>query len=228
LIKCEIKCKSGESEIAEVFSMKIFNSIYQIKIGLFFLFLMMNFARNSIAANYYFDNVVDEQNGNRKRWDIEEDAKLVSLINEHGTKWRTISTQIPERNSRQCRERWHNYLAPGIKKEKLSQEEVKKVYKLQKILGHQWTAIAKQLPGRTASQIKNYWYAENRKLHREHHRSEMKSALTKNEICEDLVNACQIREQEQRKVSFCALVTVAEFYWQMEKEPIEQQILSSL
>jgi hypothetical protein len=51
----------------------------------------------------------------------EEDDRLSSLVRLHGTKtWAFISKQITGRNGKQCRERWHNHLSPGLKKVRLS------------------------------------------------------------------------------------------------------------
>ena len=46
------------------------------------------------------------------RFSNEEDKKLKELVNKHGDKdWIIISSYMPGRNSRQCRERWNNYLS---------------------------------------------------------------------------------------------------------------------
>ena len=51
----------------------------------------------------------------RKPWSVEEDAKLRSLVEEHGMQqWALIASNMPERNGKQCRERWHNQLDGGL------------------------------------------------------------------------------------------------------------------
>jgi hypothetical protein len=47
----------------------------------------------------------------RKPWSDEEDGRLRSLVKEHGTQqWAQIAQNMPGRNGKQCRERWHNQL----------------------------------------------------------------------------------------------------------------------
>ena len=56
-----------------------------------------NWKHNTEAENY------------RKPWSDEEDGRLRSLVKEHGTQqWAKIAQNMPGRNGKQCRERWHN------------------------------------------------------------------------------------------------------------------------
>lgn len=50
-------------------------------------------------------------------WLLAEDNQLRELIEQHGTgNWTNIAEFLPGRSGKQCRERWHNHLNPGIKK----------------------------------------------------------------------------------------------------------------
>ena len=50
-------------------------------------------------------------------WLLTEDNELRELIDQHGTgNWTNIAEFLPGRSGKQCRERWHNHLNPGIKK----------------------------------------------------------------------------------------------------------------
>jgi hypothetical protein len=63
---------------------------------------------------------------------------------------------------RQCR--WHNQLKPGIDNDKeWSEEEEQVLFKAQEELGNKWALIARELPGRTDNNIKNYFYSTLRK-----------------------------------------------------------------
>ena len=55
-----------------------------------------------------------------RSWTLEEDAILRQAIHSssHGD-WGAVSELVPDRNSKQCRERWLNHLAPGISKDKV-------------------------------------------------------------------------------------------------------------
>jgi hypothetical protein len=48
------------------------------------------------------------------------------LVAEMGArKWAHIAQQLPRRNGKQCRERWHNHLDPSIRREEWTAEEVR-------------------------------------------------------------------------------------------------------
>mmetsp|Transcript_17881 Transcript_17881/g.17859 ORF Transcript_17881/g.17859 Transcript_17881/m.17859 type:complete len:90 (+) Transcript_17881:93-362(+) len=64
--------------------------------------------------------------GNLKHpWTKKEDDIVISLLNtESSKKWtiiakainKQIHNEVPVRNGKQCRERWHNHLNPKLKK----------------------------------------------------------------------------------------------------------------
>lgn len=60
--------------------------------------------------------------------------------------------------------RWHNQLKPGIDNDKeWSEEEEQILFRAQEELGNKWALIARELPGRTDNNIKNYFYSTLRK-----------------------------------------------------------------
>ncbi|MDR0662179.1 MAG: SANT/Myb domain-containing protein, partial [Holosporales bacterium] len=66
-------------------------------------------------------NPLDQQEGGeiqhpkRNMFTPEEDRLLREHVKVMGTKdWKGIAQQMSGRNARQCRERWKNYLAPGL------------------------------------------------------------------------------------------------------------------
>jgi hypothetical protein len=70
---------------------------------------------------------------------------------------------MTNRSAKQCRERYHNHLRADIKVGDWSPEEEDLIWQLASQCNHQWAMIAKSLPGRSASAIKNRWHLVNRK-----------------------------------------------------------------
>ncbi|KAJ7958309.1 MYB transcription factor [Quillaja saponaria] len=121
----------------------------------------------------------DKANVKKGPWSPEEDAKLKSYIEKHGTggNWIALPTKIGlKRCGKSCRLRWLNYLRPNIKHGGFSEEEDKLICSLYISIGSRWSVIAAQLPGRTDNDIKNYWNTRLKKKLLGRHRNKEQQA----------------------------------------------------
>jgi len=98
-------------------------------------------------------------------WSKEEDDLLKSLIEKYGLdgKWAKISVEMKSRSGKQCRERYHNHLAPDIRKGPWTYEEDAKILSLKTVWGNQWAKIAKELNGRSDNAVKNRYHLITRR-----------------------------------------------------------------
>ena len=73
-----------------------------------------------------------------------------------------------EKGTINSRHRWFNHLDPTIKKDKeLTQTEIRNLFDLQNKLGNKWANIAKEFPGRTDNNLKNFFYSSLRRAIRQ-------------------------------------------------------------
>ncbi|PSS30669.1 Transcription factor like [Actinidia chinensis var. chinensis] len=127
----------------------------------------------------------DKANVKRGPWSPEEDAKLKSYIDKHGTggNWIALPQKIGlKRCGKSCRLRWLNYLRPNIKHGGFSEEEDDIICSLYLSIGSRWSIISAQLPGRTDNDIKNYWNTKLKKKLMGNQRKEQQARRAKQEM----------------------------------------------
>lgn len=94
----------------------------------------------------------------RQKFSKEEDEVLKNMVKIYGAKkWSRIASMIPGRTPRQCRDRYANYLAPGVSSSEWTLNEDKLLAEKFSEYGSQWTLISRFLHGRTPNSIKNRW-----------------------------------------------------------------------
>lgn len=92
----------------------------------------------------------------RSQFSPEEDHLLMNLVAKYGLdKWEDISNDMKNRNVRQCKDRWMNYLSPSVKKSPWTPEEDDLLEKLYLKYGPKWVKIAQLIEGRTDINLKN-------------------------------------------------------------------------
>jgi hypothetical protein len=94
----------------------------------------------------------------KSKFTPEEDNHLVELVEQFGLdSWPQLSRRMPGRNSRQCRDRWVNYLSPDICKGPWCAAE--ETLLCEKIIefGHSWKKIAYFFKGRSEVNVKSHW-----------------------------------------------------------------------
>jgi hypothetical protein len=94
----------------------------------------------------------------KRKFTPEEDDRLTAIVNQLGdSNWKRIACYMGDRDCRQCRERWKNYLAPNVCKDPWTAEEDRLLQAKYRELGSQWAMIARFFPSRTDVNLKNRW-----------------------------------------------------------------------
>ena len=101
----------------------------------------------------------------KQKFTDEDDQKLRLIVQQFGTKsWTDIAAAMGNRNPRQCKERWENYLDPTINKGPWTKAEDDLLIEKQLQLGSKWVTIARFFNRRTDAQVKNRWQLLDRKM----------------------------------------------------------------
>ncbi|MCD9638534.1 hypothetical protein HAX54_022541 [Datura stramonium] len=104
-------------------------------------------------------------------WSLDEDSKLIHSISllGHG-RWESLAHFAGlKRSGKSCRMRWLNYLRPNLRRGKITPQEQLLILLLHFRFGNRWAEIAKNLPGRSDNDVKNYWRTKVQKHAKELH-----------------------------------------------------------
>jgi hypothetical protein len=98
-------------------------------------------------------------NKERKRKTVftsDEDRLILDFVEKFGaTRWERIEPFIKTRTSRQCRERYKNFLSPTVVKTEWTNDEDLLLENLVFQYGKKWSKLIEYFPGRTDVLIKN-------------------------------------------------------------------------
>ena len=95
----------------------------------------------------------------RTKFSPEEDDRLRELVDKYGTNdWAKIALALGGRTSRQCRERYKNFLQPSLVNGPWTPEEDELLIRLYHHYGPNWVAMHRiHFPTRSNNNIKNHW-----------------------------------------------------------------------
>jgi hypothetical protein len=124
------------------------------------IFKGLNHPSTIATVSNYEDNIDLSHRRTSSKWSAAEDAKLVELVEQYGSKsWTVIASKLGNRAGKQCRERWKNHLDPAINHEPFTKQEDESVIRMVNEMGTKWAQISKLMPGRTENAIKNRYYS---------------------------------------------------------------------
>ncbi|KAF7367282.1 hypothetical protein MSAN_00790200 [Mycena sanguinolenta] len=85
------------------------------------------------------------------RWTAHEDELLIAAVKNFGEhdNWKTVAQSVPGRTNKACRKRWLHSLSPAVKKSAWTPSEDHLLIELFAVHGPKWSAIARQISGRT-------------------------------------------------------------------------------
>lgn len=96
--------------------------------------------------------------GLRHRFSAEEDRLLRELVAALGTQsWKEVAARMGGRSSRQCRERYKNYLSDSARNGPWSAEEEALLEEKYNKYGPRWSMIAGFFDSRSDANVKNHW-----------------------------------------------------------------------
>ena len=104
-----------------------------------------------------------ETRAGRRSWTTSEDETLCEEVasakaSGQGWSWVQIAERVGKRNGRQCRQRYEQYLSPGIVRREWMEEEDERLRELYEEYGPKWAHLARTFfPGRSSQAVKNRW-----------------------------------------------------------------------
>jgi hypothetical protein len=94
----------------------------------------------------------------RGQWERQEDQAIIDYVRDNGShSWVACAQYVPGRTSKQCRERWCNFLDPDMSLAPWTTEEDLALTNLHKNYGNQWARISEVMRNRSANAVKNRW-----------------------------------------------------------------------
>ncbi|CAD8115139.1 unnamed protein product [Paramecium sonneborni] len=115
--------------------------------------------RNPSQCAQRWKRIKPQDQKKRKHFNIEEDQLILDLVKKYRRNWSKIAKFLPEKTSKQIRERFINKLNPQIIFKPFTDEEDQIIINAYKEIGSKWTKIQGLLVGRPENMIKNRFYS---------------------------------------------------------------------
>ncbi|OHS99573.1 Myb-like DNA-binding domain containing protein [Tritrichomonas foetus] len=128
----------------------------------------------------------------------EEDKLLLKYVEMYGKNWMKISSLIPNRTTRQCRERYLKYLSPDLTHVKWTPEEDKLLMEKVSIYGNKWNNLLVFFKGRTDINLRNRWMLLKRRAEKHAEKVEQEALSSPKMIestDEDYPQLCDFTEE---------------------------------
>lgn len=107
------------------------------------------------SAHFQLMETVNGPRYHRAKFTQQEDNKLIRLIELLGTgDWEAISLEMKNRTSRQCKDRWLNYLSPSLSSVPWTEDEDALLEKLHHKYGPRWTKISTYFKNRSPNGVR--------------------------------------------------------------------------
>jgi hypothetical protein len=133
----------------------------------------------------HFDGLISNRGPTivKNKFTAREDSLLREVISLGRCRdWSDVARNLPGRNTRQCRERWNNYVNPNLTSLPWTYEEEALLISKHAELGSQWQAMIRWFPKRSKNQIKNHWLAIERQMERESSKAAQSKSSTQSQI----------------------------------------------
>jgi hypothetical protein len=95
----------------------------------------------------------------KRRFTKAEDTALQHLVRNMGIgRWDEIAAFLPERNARQCRDRYEQYLAVSNHNSQWLPDDDELLRQKVRTIGPHWVEVLRFFPNRNINDLKNRWY----------------------------------------------------------------------
>jgi hypothetical protein len=99
-----------------------------------------------------------KQGRHRTRWTKDEDERLKMLVQRYGEDdWWLVAGYMRDRNARQCRERYVDYLSPRLHNDPWTPEEEAMLTEKVNMYGRKWVRLTSFFQARSAASLRNHW-----------------------------------------------------------------------